>query len=219
MKGIKQHKIAFFQITILEWYEKNKRFFPWREEDASDYLKLVSEVLLQRTKAETASKFLPTFLKKFPSWKAIANAEIEEIEETLKPIGLYRQRAPRLKKMAQALKRNKYIIPSDREYLGTLPMFGQYITNAAMLLVHEEPHPLLDVNMARVLERFFGERKLADIRYDPYLQKLALDIVTHKNSKEINWGVLDFAALVCTARKPRCEICPIKQNCFYLNGK
>jgi hypothetical protein len=57
---------------------------------------------------------------------------------------------------------------------------GQYIANAVLLLCHGEPQPLLDVNMARVLERVFGPKKLADIRYDPYLQQLAMRIVQCK---------------------------------------
>jgi A/G-specific adenine glycosylase len=75
--------------------------------------------------------------------------------------------------------------------------------------------------MARVLERFFGERKMADIRYDPYLQDLAYRIVAHKNSKEINWAILDFSALICKP-KPLCSLCMLNSRCTYfkiINGK
>ena len=78
--------------------------------------------------------------------------------------------------------------PSTRVEVEALPGVGQYITNATLLLCHGEAQPLLDVNMARVLERVFGPRKLVDIRYDPYLQNLAFEIVQCKGAKELNLG-------------------------------
>ncbi|MDQ3111021.1 MAG: hypothetical protein M3R17_14095 [Bacteroidota bacterium] len=56
---------------------------------------------------------------------------------------------------------------------------GQYIANAVELVVFNQPSPLIDVNMARVIELFFGARKMADIRYDPWLQGLAYRLVNH----------------------------------------
>lgn len=69
--------------------------------------------------------------------------------------------------------------------------------------------------MARVLERFFGPRQLVDIRYDPYLQTLARQTVDPEIPQQYNWAVLDLAALVCTPRKPKCEVCPLSQRCSY----
>ncbi|MES2680874.1 MAG: hypothetical protein V4635_13365 [Bacteroidota bacterium] len=103
-------------------------------------------------------------------------------------------------------------LPKEKEELEKISFFGQYIVNAVLMFIHGEPAPLLDVNMSRVLERFFRKRKLADIRYDPYLQILSHEIVSHKNPKDINWAILDFAALVCKP-KPLCPICPLKENC------
>jgi len=71
--------------------------------------------------------------------------------------------------------------------------------------------------MARVLERYFGERQLADIRYDPCLQKLSAKVANHALSKEISWAILDFAASICKAMKPKCVICPLKYKCQYYN--
>src|SRR5690606_36430353 len=106
----------------------------------------------------------------------------------------------------------------DRQDLESIPFMGQYISNAVELVIFNEPSPLVDVNMARVLERFFGPRMMADIRYDPYLQKLSYLIVKHENAKEINWAILDFAAKVCKSTKPMCNLCILKSSCkFYLD--
>ena len=94
-----------------------------------------------------------------------------------------------------------------------MPAVGQYVASAVLLFCHERPEPLIDSNMARVLERYFGSRKLADIRYDPYLQRLARDVVGSDHPTLINWAILDFAALVCTPRNPRCQKCPLNRGC------
>jgi A/G-specific adenine glycosylase len=211
--------IIEFRKKLLDWYYKNGRHFPWRNKSISNYQKIIAEVLLQRTKAETVAKFFPKFIKQYPSWKFIANSELEELEKALKPIGLHKQRATRLYKLAAAMSSKGGRIPYNYQELEKIPMFGQYIANAAMSVVHDEPYPLLDVNMARVLERYFGPRKLADIRYDPYLQELAFKLVATRDSKIVNWAVLDFAAMVCKARKPNCDICPFVKECHFVNSQ
>lgn len=214
--SIDNQKIKFFQNQILKWYKENGRHFPWRNKSATNYELIISEILLQRTRAETVSKFFPKFIKKYPSWRKLGGASEEELQETLKPIGLYKQRGRRLYKLAQEMKKRKGRFPVNRDRVEEMPMMGQYISNAYELFILNKPSPLLDVNMARVLERFFGERKLADIRDDPYLQELSQEVVNHSNSKKINWAVLDFGALDCTKRQPSCKDCILNKRCkFY----
>lgn len=100
-----------------------------------------------------------------------------------------------------------------------LPGIGQYNANAVLLFYHHQAQPLLDSNMARVLERFFGPRQLADFRYDPYLQALALSVISHRGPAEMNWAILDLAALVCRLKSPSCERCPLALKCSYRAGK
>jgi A/G-specific adenine glycosylase len=212
---IEKEKIAFLQEELLKWFELNGRKFPWRNKSASNYIKIISEVLLQRTKAETVAKYLPKFLKEYPSWLKLGNATEVELIEILKPLGLSTQRGKRLYKLAQELKERKGIFPRERSMVEEMPMMGQYITNAFELFILKKPSPLLDANMARVLERSFGARKLSDIRYDLLLQELASKVVAHKNYIEINWAVLDFASLVCKPRRPKCFECSLSANCQY----
>ena len=212
--AISSKKVEFFQISIIEWYKENGRHFPWRNPSVTNYQKIISEILLQRTKAETVAKFFPPFIRKYPSWKRLGDATELELHEVLKPIGLYRQRGTRLFKLAQEMKKRSGKFPKKREEVEGFSMMGQYITNAYELLILNKPVPLLDVNMARVLERFFGSRKLADIRYDTYLQNLSAKIANHSNPIIMNWAILDFAALVCWSKNPRCKTkCPIKLKC------
>ena len=73
---------------------------------------------------------------------------------------------------------------------------------------------MLDVIMARVLERYFGPRKLADIRYDPYLQTLSRQVVKTR-PVGLNWAILDLGAMICTASNPKCSSCPMASTCLF----
>ena len=170
--------IHHFRARMLEWYRQHGRSFPWRKRSASNYNKIISEVLLQRTRAETVAQLFPTFLARYPSWSLLATANEDELIPLIRPAGLWRRRSksvdkPCDEKCPSAMGGS----PSDREQIEALPRVGQYIANSVMLLCHDRPQPLLDTNMARVLERYFGPRKLSDIRYDPYLQRLAKMVV------------------------------------------
>jgi A/G-specific adenine glycosylase len=217
-RTLDRRKIHWFRRKLLVWWQLSRRRFPWRLSRASAYHHIVSEVLLQRTRAETVAGFWPTFIRRFPNWDALSVAKPGQIADVLKPIGLSAQRAPRLRALAIEMVARGGRFPRDRHLLEALPGVGQYIANAVFTLRHGRPEPLLDSNMARVLERFFGRRKLADIRYDPYLQDLARTIVRGKKGKAINWAVLDFAATVCKLRNPSCITCPLAMECAFIQG-
>ncbi len=211
-------QISFFQEHLLEWYSSSGRVFLWRKDDATNYLIIIAEIFLQRTRAETVNRFLPLFISHFPSWKELSEASLETIETILRPIGLSKQRGKRLYNLSQEIKKRQGKLPEERNEIEELPMMGQYLTNAYELYILNKKTPLLDVNMARVIERFFGNRKLADIRYDPYLQTLSYRIVAVENSKELNWAILDFAALICKKIKPKCNNCMLVNYCQYANN-
>lgn len=219
MESIGEKKIFFFQKQLLLWYKKHGRNYYWRSPRLTNYQYIIAEVLLQRTKADTVARFYPLFIGKFPSWAALANADLNSIEVFLKPVGLYKQRALRLQNLAIEMVKRKGCLPKDRTDLESIPFMGQYIANAVELVIFNQPSPLVDVNMARVIERFFGPRKMADIRYDPYLQELAYKIVDHPKAKYINWAVLDFAALICQAKAPKCRGCILALCCKFISNQ
>jgi A/G-specific adenine glycosylase len=207
------HQIYRFREILLTWFIKNRREFPWRKSTTTKYQYIIAEILLQRTRAETVAAFFPVFFRDYPSWKKLSMANIEQLQHYLQPIGLWRRRASSIHSLAQEMRKRNGRFPHDRKEIEELPGIGQYITNAVLLFCHDEPQPLLDANMARVLERVFGPRNLSDIRYDPYLQDLALKVVSCQSAKKINWAILDLAATICLIRNPRCSICPLSNIC------
>jgi DNA (cytosine-5)-methyltransferase 1 len=212
---VKDFKIIFFRKKISEWFKTNRRDFPWRKENLNNYQIIISEILLQRTKAETVAKYFHYFLKKYPNWDSLSSATLEELEDILKPLGLYKHRAKRIKKITnEYLSRNKKL-PVNQKELQESQFSTLYIQNAYELFLLNKRTALLDVNMSRVLSRFFYPKEFKDVRNDKEIQAKAKAVINVKNCKELNWAILDFAALICTSRKPKCEQCPLKRQCEY----
>lgn len=214
MARVIAQNISEFQRVLIKWYQQNGREFSWRCLHLSDYHYVIAEILLQRTRAETVEKVFDRFLNRFSNWNDLSTASVKTIEAALEPVGLQKQRALRLHQLATEIMKRGEQLPSDRATLEQIPFLGQYIANAIELIVFKRRKPLLDVNMARLLERYFSPRRLSDIRYDPFLQRLSHRVVDHVDSLRINWAILDFAALVCRPR-PNCQLCPLRKKCTY----
>lgn len=210
-----QEDIDQFRSNLLEWYYIYGRKFPWRKKGISTYRKIISEVLLQRSRAETISVFFPKFVTRFPSWASLAKAPVEEVENFLKPIGLWRRRASSLLLLAKEMVKRHGKFPIKREEIESLPGVGQYIANAVMMFANGEPQPLLDINMARLLERYFRPRTLVDIRYDSYLQQLAKNVVDCDDYMDLNWAILDLASIICRPQVMHHERCCLNRKCTY----
>ena len=208
-------RVSWLRNQLLSWFQSNRRAFPWRQPGISRYQVIVAEILLQRTPATRASPVYNQFTLTFPDWLSLSAATIEDLQAILKPLGIWRRRAVVLLSLAKRVQDCSGNVPSSRQELESLPGVGQYVASAVRLsLGYSEP--LLDVNMARVLERVFGPRKLSDIRYDPYLQTLARQTVASAKPGEslrINWAILDLGATICRHHSPLCSQCPLDPAC------
>jgi A/G-specific adenine glycosylase len=208
-------RIAWFRARLLAWYTQHRRDLPWRAETATSYERIISEVLLQQTPAKRVAALFPTFVAQFSSWDTLAGAMGNDLEQLLRPLGLWRRHATSLRALADAMNERRGVFPRKRDDIELLPAVGQYVASAVLLFCYEEPEPLLDGSMARLLERFFGRRTLTDIRHDPYLQALARLVVASDDPVSVNWATLDFAAKICRARAPSCELCTLRSRCLY----
>lgn len=211
-----KNKIKYFRISLLDWFESNKREFPWRKENVTNYELIFSEVLLQRTKAETVAKHYDTFFERFPDWDSLVLATDEELVQIFKPLGLHTQRVGRIRRIIEEYKLKNGYLPQNKDELKDSGFASLYISNAYELFILKKKAALLDVNMSRVLSRFFYPQELKDVRNDKVIQELAHNVINVKACKELNWAILDFAALVCKARNPKCDECKLKSKCnFY----
>jgi len=176
---------------------------------------VVSEILLQQTTATAVARQYESFFSRFPSWRSLAEARTPQLEQQLRPLGIWQRRARALQSLGRAVTKNNDRLPRGRDALEEFPAIGQYVASAVRVFAYGLPEPLLDVNMARVLERYFGIRTRADIRYDPFLQAAARACILGQDPATINWGFLDLGSLVCKSREPRCQVCPLKRGCHY----
>jgi len=212
-----KNDIKYFRTFLLEWFDSNKRDFPWRKEGVSNYELIFSEILLQRTKAETVAKYYDTFFKKFPDWEKLVLAKDKELVKFFKPLGLHTQRVGRIRKIIEEYKLKNGILPQNKDELQESSFASLYISSAYELFVLKNKAALLDVNMSRVLSRFFYPKDIIDVRNDKIIQELAHNVINVKACKELNWAILDFAALVCKSQKPKCKECKLSSKCCFFN--
>lgn len=207
--------IRQFQCKLVSWYKNHKRNFPWRNtEDA--YKMLVAEMLLQQTDAPKVASVYNVFFVKYPAVELLAMADIRELSQMLAPLGLY-YRAPRLIMIAKRIVANyNGNIPASEKELLKLPGVGKYIARAVCISAFRQKIGVLDTNVLRILERCFGiHSTLRRAREDQALWDLVDRMVppsTIAQPAEWNWALLDYAALVCTYRKPKCDHCSLSTN-------
>ena len=207
--------VAETQRSLVTWYSEHGRTFPWRDAEASQYERIVAEFLLQRTRATTVAIYLPRVLEEASDWRQLAQLPQDRLESALRPMGLWRNRARTLHALAEEMVQRRGRVPKTLTAVLQLPGAGQYLARAMLLIAHGTPGALLDTNMDRMLERHFGPRKLSDIRDDPWLQKVAAALTTCERSLDVNYAILDLAAVVCKSSKPTCRVCPISRGCLY----
>jgi A/G-specific adenine glycosylase len=208
-------RILWLRRRLLPWFARYGRSFPWREPGRTPYEVVVAEILLQRTTAAGVALAYSGFVERYPSWVALAQAPLNGLENALRPLGLWRQKAQAFHHLAQLIGECGGVLPRTRTELERLPGIGPYTASAVLAVVYGRAEPLLDVNMARLLGRFLGSSVSAEARPRRALHALALRLVRSKRSLEVNWAALDFGALVCRARRPLCPECPLRTRCEY----
>jgi A/G-specific adenine glycosylase len=212
-----QH-ISWLRRRLLSWFPAYGRLFPWREPGRTPYEVVVAEVLLQRTTATGVVRTYATFVERFPSWLALAQAPVEELENALRVCGLWRRKAQAFQHLAQSIETNGGV-PETRKDLERLPGIGPYTASAVLAIVYGRAEPLLDVNMARLLGRFLGPPEGIEVKPKRALHAYALRLVRSKRALDVNWAALDFGALVCRARNPLCPECPLRARCQYARSR
>jgi len=199
-----------FAIAILGWFKSHKRDFPWRHE-TDPYRVLVAEKLLQQTTYGHVLKVYDDFIEKFPDILSLAQAEVSDIEDTIRRLGFQRQRAKQFRQIGFAvLSGHKGKIPSTKEELLKLSGIGNYVASAVLCFAFNKDEPVVDTNVRRVVTRYFGWKEVKDTEIEKRLRKL----VPKGKAKQFNWGVIDFSGLICS-RKPKCDKCFLNNLCAY----
>ncbi len=204
-----------FQARLLRWFRKHGRDLPWRK-TRDPYKILVSEVMLQQTQVDRVRGYYERFLREYPTVRDLAVAHPARVRETWEGLGYY-ARARNLHAAAQEVaRRHKGRFPRDIAAVMALPGVGRYTAGAVVSFAYGEPAPVLDTNVRRVLGRVFVRRRPASpARLDRRLWALAEEAIPRRHAWAFNQALMDFGATVCTARGPKCAICPMRSICVF----
>ena len=199
------------QNTLTSWFENNARDLPWRR-TRDPWRVLVSEVMLQQIQVRRALPFYERFLARFPTVEALAKAPLAEAIRVWEDLGRYRRIVYLHKTARIVMEAHQGRIPSDPDELIKLPGIGPYTAGAVACFAYERDATFLDTNMRRVLHRYFFGLKVATAT-DKELLQIAKDLVPPDRGWRWNQALMETGAMVCTARSPRCEECPLREGC------
>jgi len=202
-----------FRRRLLTWYRRHGRDLPWRKTD-DPYHILVSEIMLQQTQVDRVLPKYEEWLAKFPSLGALAAAPEQDVTQTWRPLG-YNIRPRRLQTIArEAVARFGGELPSDEETLLSFKGIGAYTAGAIRSFAFRERAAILDTNVARVLFRtFVGKGDPKSHAMKGHLWAVSESLVPMREVFDFNQALMDFGALVCVARNPRCLVCPMAKEC------
>lgn len=198
--------------SIASWYRANGRDLPWRRAD-DPYRIAVSEFMLQQTQVDRVVPLYSAFLKKFPTWKALAGASQADVVRAWKGLG-YNMRVLRLKKLAEGVVSDfGGKLPSDGEALLRLHGIGPYTARALRVFAFRQRALAPDTNLRRVLARVFKGPKADPKTFDERAWTRWEKTLPEKLAYDVNQGLMDLGATVCKAGRPRCEACPLRRLC------
>jgi A/G-specific adenine glycosylase len=211
--------------SLLTWFARNARDLPWRR-TRDPYAIWVSEIMLQQTQVKTVVPYWERWIRALPDIAALAKARTEKLHKLWEGLGYY-TRVRNLQKAAQlVIQKHGGRFPHDFEQVLELPGIGRYTAGAICSIAFNQPKPILDGNVVRVLSRLFGlagDPREANTR--ARLWRIAEELVLaaakqasgrRRHASAFNQALMELGALVCTARQPRCGVCPVAKQCVAL---
>jgi A/G-specific adenine glycosylase len=197
------------RAALLAWFDRNRRELPWRR-TRDPYAIWLSEVMLQQTQVATVIPYWERFLARFPTVTALAEAPLDEVLSLWSGLGYY-SRARNLHRAAnEVVARHGGALPASHAALLALPGFGRYTAGAVASIAFGLPEPLVDGNVARVFSRACAiEGAPGDREREKKLWAEAARWVQGERPGELNQALMELGATVCTARSPRCGLCPL----------
>jgi A/G-specific adenine glycosylase len=191
---------------LLTWYSKTGRDLPWRN-TRDPYAIWISEIMLQQTQVKTVIPYYERWLEAFPAIAPLATADLQQVLKLWEGLGYY-ARARNLHKAAQKVF-NKYngVFPNTYEAVIALPGIGQTTAGGILSAAFNQPLPILDGNVKRVLARLVGLEQPPKLAMKQLWQQ-STEILDPQNPRDFNQALMDLGATICTAKQPNCANCP-----------
>jgi A/G-specific adenine glycosylase len=204
---------------LLGWYDAHHRDLPWRIAPRElargvrpdPYRVWLSEVMLQQTTVEAVKSYFRTFVQKWPDVDALAAAQAEDVMKAWAGLGYY-SRARNLKACADIVARQGGRFPDTQAALRELPGIGAYTAAAISAIAFDQPAAVVDGNVERVVSRLFSiGTPLSEAKGD--IRTYVEHMVPATRPGDFAQAMMDLGATICTPRRPRCMLCPLREDC------
>jgi A/G-specific adenine glycosylase len=202
---------------LVAWYDSCARDLPWRRPGTDGWAVLVSEVMLQQTPVERVLPVYAAWLSRWPTPSALVRDSVGDAVRMWGRLG-YPRRAARLWQAARVIDTDfDGVVPAECEDLRTLPGVGEYTAAAVAAFAYRRRTVVLDTNVRRVLARLVGGEEFPPRSVTTQERHVAERLVPDDGGQAAAWSVavMELGALVCTARRPRCERCPVSDLCLW----
>lgn len=197
---------------LLAWYGRAARDLPWRADGVSGWQILVSEFMLQQTPVARVLPVWSAWVARWPTASATAAATPADLLRAWGKLG-YPRRATRLHECATVIARDfADVVPDDVDALQSLPGVGSYTARAVACFAYQRPVPVVDTNVRRVVARAVHGRAAAGLPSPArdHAEVAAL-LPAPVAAPRFSAALMELGATVCTARAPRCELCPLRR--------
>ncbi len=208
------------QKELIAWYLKNKRNFPWRK-TKDPYKIWVSEIILQQTKAEKGVLFYNKFLKEYPTLKKLVKSSEKEVLKVWEGLGYYSRARNLFHTGCKIFDEYEGKFPKDFQILKSFRGIGDYTASAIGSICFDLPEGVVDGNVYRLISRVFGIDDPINLYGSRKKFKAKVNLLIKGYDPGLfNQAMMEFGALQCVSRNPKCNICSLKVKCFsYKSGK
>lgn len=205
--------VCSLRTRLIDWWISTERDedFPWRRSGLPPYRSLITEILLQRTRAKAVAGVYESFFMRFPDAESLGSASVRSIRSSIRSLGLH-WRAEKLRELGAALRTG---VPTTPKALLALPGVGPYAAGAFLSLHMGRRSAAPDSNVVRIYGRVFGVTVGPESRRSGWFLRLSEHLVPRRKFREFNYALLDLGRDICTPARPHCPDCPIKTLCRY----
>ncbi|MDN6294335.1 MULTISPECIES: A/G-specific adenine glycosylase [Alkalibacterium] len=213
-----EEKIERFRLTLLTWYDENKRDLPWRK-TSNPYYVWVSEIMLQQTQVDTVIPYYNRFIATLPTISDLAEASEETLLKLWEGLGYYSR--VRNMKVAAIQIQNDFdgIFPKNHKDVLTLKGIGPYTAGAVTSIAFNQAHPAVDGNVMRVLSRLFEiDLDISKASTRKVFEQIISHLIDPVRPGDFNQALMDLGATICTPKNYSPELSPVKEfNASYIN--
>lgn len=199
---------------LIQSWKLYKRDFIWRH-NPTPYKIMIAEFMLQRTKAEQVEPVYKKFLKKYPDIYKPAKAKEVEVCSFTNNLGLHKRGKNFILAAKYIIEHFQGTFPEERQALLKIPGIGDYVAGAILTVCFNKPEYVIDANIARFINRYYGLGLKGEIRRKKQIIEKAKSLFNYSDTRSLLFSLLDFTALICKPLKPLHENCVLRKTCKY----